>query len=167
MKDPGSGCSWQPEVAADAPRWSGPDGGGVAKTAQIAPLEFKDLFVLLRSRLSKDAPRRSAAVTLKTSESGDLHSPAREVGPSRQVRSSEHQTGPDAPSAVLPRSWAEPFRHLRRDASVPAEGERDTELVSSSASTPVGLISGTFLFCQREREKFRRFEYADTFGTGC
>lgn len=52
-----SECSWQPKVAADAPPWSGNDGGGIVETAQITHLEFKDLFVLLQSRLSKAAAR--------------------------------------------------------------------------------------------------------------
>lgn len=156
-----SECSWQPEVATDAPRWSGTDGEGIVETAQITHLGFKDLFVLLQSRLSKDAPLRRAAVTLKTSESGDFHSPAASASDpvgsfdrlDRFDPPSQRQTGPDAPSAVLPRSSTEPSRHLRRDASVPAKGKRDSELVSSSASTPIGLKSGIFMFCQRERKR--------------
>lgn len=42
------------------------------ETTQITHLEFKDLFVVLQSRLSKDALLQSAAVTLKMLKKGEI-----------------------------------------------------------------------------------------------
>lgn len=106
------------------------------ETAQITHLEFKDLFVLLQSCLSKAAPLQSAAVTLKMSERGDFGSSAASAtNPARRFdhldrfdspnQSASLGIGPDAESAILPRSsdarggnlvtaqTPESFRHLR------------------------------------------------------